>query len=588
MKKYIAFCLSLVMTLLCVVPVSASSYSMLLVGNVEAGIGDEVIVPISLDNNPGFVSMSLSVTYDTSALTLISCEYTDLISGSVHSANYTSPYKMTWENDTLTSNITKTGTIAYLTFLVSEDAKEQDYSIIVRIPTDGILDANGNTVSASSAMGTITVSAEHECSFGDWEYYSKTKHVRYCKEDDCDEKEYKNHNWNDGEIIEEPSHDVEGEIEYTCEDCGATKTTEIDPEGHDFGDWTKYSDTHHKRTCSCGDSETEEHNWDNGVVTKQPTATEAGIRTFTCEDCRASKTERIAPNTITVTGITLNKTSETLNVGESVSLIATVTPSNASNKNVTWSSSNSSIASVVNGVVTANRAGTATITTTSEDGGFVANCVVIVEANPDDSEKVPVVGIEFDKDNVELFLDGEDSTVLTLTILPENATNTEIIWSNSHPSVVDLALFDSENALLVGLSAGTATITATTEDGGFVAQCTIVVLGEKTIVGYKWYSGVLRHKVLYSDGTYDMEDCAPVDCVCGRQYQDTPTDHVPGDINGDGARNYEDVTCFMKYNAGWDVEVNTAALDVNGDGKINNKDVTRLMQYVAGWDVQIN
>jgi len=42
--------------------------------------------------------------------------------------------------------------------------------------------------------------------------------------------------------------------------------------------------------------------------------------------------------------------------------------------------------------------------------------------------------------------------------------------------------------------------------------------GEKTVVDYKWYTGELRHKVIYSDGTYDMEDCAPVDCVCGRQY----------------------------------------------------------------------
>lgn len=44
----------------------------------------------------------------------------------------------------------------------------------------------------------------------------------------------------------------------------------------------------------------------------------------------------------------------------------------------------------------------------------------------------------------------------------------------------------------------------------------------------------------------------------------------------------------MQYNAGWDVEVNTAALDVNGDGSVNNKDVTRLMQYNAGWDVEIH
>lgn len=453
---------------------------MLIVGNVEGGAGEKVIVPIELDTNPGFVSMSLSVTYDTSDLTLISCEYTEVISGSVHSANYISPYVLTWENDTLTSNITSTGTIVYLTFLVSEDAKEQDYSIIVRIPTDGILDAKGNTVSASSAMGTITVSAEHECSFGDWEYYSKIKHIRCCE--GCDEKEYKNHNWNDGEIIEEPSHDEEGEIKYTCEDCDYSYTTEIDPEGHDWSNWTKLNDTHHKRSCSCGDEETETHNWNAGVVTKEPTATEAGIRTYACKDCSATKTESIDPDTIVVTGVSLNKTSETLKIGDSLSLTANVTPSNASNKNVTWSSFNSNIASVVNGVVTANRAGTATITVTTEDGGFVATCIITVEADPQpDDDNIPVTGIALDKNDVELIVNSSNGAVLTPTVFPENATNVELIWSNSNPSVVDLAFFESGKALLVGLSVGTATITATTVDGGFVASCVVTVKKDNSV-----------------------------------------------------------------------------------------------------------
>ena len=293
-KKSIVFLLLFCLLFSNTIIVHAADSMSFTVGICDASPGETVSIPISLSSNSGFVSMSLSVTYDTSALTLISYDDTGVIAGASHSSHFTSPYVLTWENDTLTSNITSTGTIVYLTFLVSEDAKEQDYSIIVRIPTDGILDANGNSVSASSAMGTITVSAEHECSFGDWEYYSKTKHVRYCDGDDCDEKEYKNHNWNDGEIIEEPSHDVEGEIEYTCEDCGATKSSEIDPEGHDWSDWTKLSDSQHKRSCSCGEEETESHNWNTGVVTKEPTATESGIRTYTCDDCSATRTETIA------------------------------------------------------------------------------------------------------------------------------------------------------------------------------------------------------------------------------------------------------------------------------------------------------
>lgn len=390
LKRYIILGFSLLIILFCAIPGSASSSSMIAIGNVEGSVGEKVIVPISIDNNPGFVSMSLSVTYDTSALTLISCEYTDAISGSVNSANYTSPYILTWENDILTSNITKTGTIAYLTFLVNEDAAEQDYSVIIRIPTDGILDANGNSISASSAMGTITVSAEHECSFGAWEYYSKTKHVRSC--DDCDEREYKNHNWDDGEIIEEPSHDEEGEIKYTCEDCEYSYTTEIDPEGHDWGNWTKFSNTQHKRSCSCGDVEYEDHNWDVGVVTKDPTATETGIKTYTCEDCGATQTVIISAtdDNVNVTGIMLSETNVTLKISDTKMLNATVLPGNATNQTVNWTTSDVSIADVawmgannLRGLIIPQSKGIVIITATTVDGGFVAKCTVkIVDDEP--------------------------------------------------------------------------------------------------------------------------------------------------------------------------------------------------------------
>ncbi|MBE6534676.1 MAG: hypothetical protein E7678_06915, partial [Ruminococcaceae bacterium] len=67
----------------------------------------------------------------------------------------------------------------------------------------------------------------------------------------------------------------------------------------------------------------------------------------------------------------------------------------------------------------------------------------------------------------------------------------------------------------------------------------------------------------------------------------TIINYVPGDINDDGAVNSKDTTRLMRYLAGWDVEVNEAALDINGDGVVNSKDTTRLMRYLAGWDVEI-
>ncbi|MBQ9986683.1 MAG: InlB B-repeat-containing protein [Oscillospiraceae bacterium] len=85
-------------------------------------------------------------------------------------------------------------------------------------------------------------------------------------------------------------------------------------------------------------------------------------------------------NNISVTGVTLNKTSATLTVGDTETLTATVAPGNATNKTVTWTSSNTSVATVSNGVVTAKAAGTTTITVKTADGNKTATCAVTVNA----------------------------------------------------------------------------------------------------------------------------------------------------------------------------------------------------------------
>ena len=81
---------------------------------------------------------------------------------------------------------------------------------------------------------------------------------------------------------------------------------------------------------------------------------------------------------ISVSGVSVNPTSLDLEVGQTGTVTATVAPSNATNKKVTWSTGNSSIATVNNGVVTAVGQGETSITVTTTDGGFVANCVVRV------------------------------------------------------------------------------------------------------------------------------------------------------------------------------------------------------------------
>ena len=98
-----------------------------------------------------------------------------------------------------------------------------------------------------------------------------------------------------------------------------------------------------------------------------------------------------AGDPVSVTGVTLNKTEVTLQQGNATILTATITPSDATNKNIIWSSSNTSVATVNNGKVTAIFAGTANITAKTSDGGFTATCkVTVTPADPTPTENVTI------------------------------------------------------------------------------------------------------------------------------------------------------------------------------------------------------
>ena len=197
--------------------------------------------------------------------------------------------------------------------------------------------------------------------------------------------------------------------------------------------------------------------------------TEDGGKTATCYVTVIAK----------VSNISLNKTSASLTEGDTLTLTATITPSNATNKNVTWSSSNSSVASVSNGVVTALKAGTATITVTTEDGGKTATCSITV------NEKIyPVSGISLNKSTLTM-CENENYT-LTATITPSNATNKDVGWSSSNTSVATVS-----NGVITALNVGTTTITATTVDGGMTASCNITVLAKVTSVSLDKYEATL-------------------------------------------------------------------------------------------------
>ena len=167
---------------------------------------------------------------------------------------------------------------------------------------------------------------------------------------------------------------------------------------------------------------------------------------------------------VEVESVSLNKSEMTLTEGESETLAATVTPDNAENKSIIWSSNNEAVATVdANGTVTAKSAGTAVITATSTNGKS-AGCTVTVE-----KKQIPVTEVRLSESTVGIV---EGSTYkLTATVLPGNTTDSKnVSWSSSNSEVATV----DANGTVTAKSAGTAVITATSKNGKS-AGCTVTV-----------------------------------------------------------------------------------------------------------------
>lgn len=175
----------------------------------------------------------------------------------------------------------------------------------------------------------------------------------------------------------------------------------------------------------------------------------------------------VKSTSISVTSVLLDRSSISMKEGSTEWLTASVYPTNATNKNVTWSSSNTSVASVSSyGQVSAKSAGTATITCRAADGsGKYATCKVTVE-----SATVYVTSITLNKTSASLYVG--NTTQLNATVSPSSATNKNVGWTSDDTSVATV----SSTGLVTAKSAGTATITCKAKDGsGKQATCNISV-----------------------------------------------------------------------------------------------------------------
>jgi uncharacterized protein YjdB len=174
-------------------------------------------------------------------------------------------------------------------------------------------------------------------------------------------------------------------------------------------------------------------------------------------------------------GVTLNKTSVIIGVGErsTEKLVATVTPPNATNKALNWSSNNTSVATVgADGLVSAVGVGSAIITVETASGGYSANCNVQVTA------AVSATGVSLDRSTLSL-AKGTSGT-LSATVLPvfpaASASDRRVSWSSDGPTANPVATVSS-NGTVHAHREGSSVITVTTIDGGHTAECLLTVIG---------------------------------------------------------------------------------------------------------------
>lgn len=182
----------------------------------------------------------------------------------------------------------------------------------------------------------------------------------------------------------------------------------------------------------------------------------------------------VSKGIVAVYSIELNARSVELSRGDTFTLEATVSPEDATNKSIIWSSSDDSVASVEDGVVSASEAGTAIIS--AEAGGKKATCLFTIT--------VPVESLTLNKTSLSLTENQKEQ--LTAYISPEDATNKDIAWSSSNTSV---AVVDSDGEVLA-IKKGACNITATL--GDISAECIVTVDSPEVPVSNIELSGPTR------------------------------------------------------------------------------------------------
>ncbi len=172
-----------------------------------------------------------------------------------------------------------------------------------------------------------------------------------------------------------------------------------------------------------------------------------------------------APTTVPVSGIKLDKSALSIEIGEKATVTATIAPADATNKSITWSTANQTITTVNNGVVTGVATGETTLTAKTNDGGYSVTIPVKVVAQSVKVTAIRLVGVPTEAKEGRI-------TTISAVITPTDATDMTVTFTSSNPDVVKVEFTKSESnyslATLTAVGPGKAKITATANDGSGV------------------------------------------------------------------------------------------------------------------------
>ena len=223
-----------------------------------------------------------------------------------------------------------------------------------------------------SEPATLTVTPPaHEHRYGDWSK-DGTNHWHECTDADCPDQSES--------IKDKAAHVYDDDADTTCNICGYVRTVTPPAHEHRYGDWST-DGTNHWHECTDADCPEQSES-----IKDKAAHIYTDDADTTCNICGYVRT--VTPEAVSVSQITLNKTSTSISVGNSETLTATVAPENAANKALKWASSDEDVATVApDGTVTAVKVGTATITATATDGsGKSAVCTVTVTGDATPSQ----------------------------------------------------------------------------------------------------------------------------------------------------------------------------------------------------------